>query len=51
MVFLAIWGHLVEAFSIFLRGGLKAKTLTAIVNGHRQSRISELLPRNYTKTV
>ncbi len=27
------------------------QTLTAIVNGHRQSQISELLPWNYAKTV
>ena len=26
-------------------------TLTAIVNGHKQSRIAELLPWNYTATV
>ncbi|HDZ52727.1 MAG TPA: transposase domain-containing protein, partial [Sulfitobacter litoralis] len=27
------------------------RTLTAIVNGHRQSQISELLPWGYTQTV
>ncbi len=31
--------------------GYLTKTLTAIVNGHKQSRINELLPWNYTETV
>ena len=31
--------------------GYLTKTLAAIVNGHKQSRINELLPWNYTETV
>ncbi len=31
--------------------GYLTKTLTAIVSGHKQSRINELLPWNYTETV
>tara|TARA_R110001599_G_C11778643_1_gene612241 strand:- start:98 stop:205 length:108 start_codon:yes stop_codon:yes gene_type:complete len=31
--------------------GYLTQTLTAIVNGHRQSQINELLPWNYVQTV
>jgi len=50
------WGMIASLIETSKLNGVEpysylTKTLTAIVNGHKQSRINELLPWNYTKIV